>query len=516
MSESQKQDNRQENKTVLSAYIGVAGPETPKYLLANHFLTDFFQTLSEKKMPQISCDSFQKAGILNCEEDEEHKKQLEESFDRFFQRFSGVDAIKTNFKNKKFYFPLHPQMLQSGSFNLRHLLYNMLPNIEQEEKFRQFQTMVLEYLYEETAGVNYLLNEMCKKLFQGEYRKTPPLKDPEFVRLFEERQYRRLCKTFEEDLHCLLTHPFFRKLDFYKKYDYLATLLDSYVIQFIIKRNAVSRGTVQDYVLCQGSATSHLLSGGAFHRACVQNYAELREVFPREMKQYYLLQMEKETDEKGFVYVWEKGEKIYVSKNRGAEKEEQGKLFLNFVNRVFHSRYKDAAESSLYQSAKRVFRILNEGEKYCFDKDKFVTFYIEVSRARQGSALTKISSTLPTCGKDIEFIFPNSRSRHKFFALSPTLLEFFVRLYLARKDRTYAYLDNFLADLEERYGICTQKTEKMERILKKMRIKVPFQEFRQNEQALLENLDEINCLVRLSDSGYVITFPEEKGEFRLL
>ncbi len=516
MSEHQKQDNRQENKRVLSAYIGVAGPETPKYLLANHFLTDFFQTLSVKKMPEISCKSFQKAGILNCEEDEEHKHQLEESFDRFFQRFSGVDSIKTNFKNKKFYFPLHPQMLQSGSFNLRHLLYNMLPDIEQEKKFRQFQTMLLEYLYQETTGVNYLLYEMCKNLFQGEYRKAPPLKDTEFVRLFKEKQYRRLCKTFEEDLIRLLTHPFFRKLDFYKKYDYLATLLNSYVIQFIIKRNAVSRRITQDYVLCQGSATSHLLSGGAFHRACVQNYAELREVFPREMKQYYLLQMKEETDENGLVYVWKQGEKIYVSKNPKEEKKSQGELFLNFVNRVFHSHYKDAAESSLYQSVTHTFGILKEGEIYDFDKDKFVTFYIEVSRARQGSALTKISSTLPTCGKDIEFIFPNSRSKHKFFALSPTLLEFFVRMYLARRDRTYAYLDNFLMDLEERYGICTQKTEKMDRILKKMRIKVPFQEFRQNEQALLESLDEINCLVRLSDSGYVITFPEEKGEFRLL
>ncbi len=516
MSEHQKQDNRQENKRVLSAYIGVAGPETPKYLLANNFLTDFFQTLSVKKMPEISCKSFQKAGILNCEEDEEHKHQLEESFDRFFQRFSGVDSIKTNFKNKKFYFPLHPQMLQSGSFNLRHLLYNMLPDIEQEKKFRQFQTMLLEYLYQETTGVNYLLYEMCKNLFQGEYRKAPPLKDTQFVRLFKEKQYRRLCKTFEEDLIRLLTHPFFRKLDFYKKYDYLATLLNSYVIQFIIKRNAVSRRITQDYVLCQGSATSHLLSGGAFHRACVQNYAELREVFPREMKQYYLLQMKEETDENGLVYVWKQGEKIYVSKNPKEEKKSQGELFLNFVNRVFHSHYKDAAESSLYQSVTHTFGILKEGEIYDFDKDKFVTFYIEVSRARQGSALTKISSTLPTCGKDIEFIFPNSRSKHKFFALSPTLLEFFVRMYLARRDRTYAYLDNFLMDLEERYGICTQKTEKMDRILKKMRIKVPFQEFRQNEQALLESLDEINCLVRLSDSGYVITFPEEKGEFRLL
>ena len=56
----------------------------------------------------------------------------------------------------------------------------------------------------------------------------------------------------------------------------------------------------------------------------------------------------------------------------------------------------------------------------------------------------------------------------------------------------------------------------MDQILKELGIKVPFQEFRKNEQALLDNLDENNCLVRLSDSGYVVTLPEEKGEFRLL
>lgn len=130
--------------------------------------------------------------------------------------------------------------------------------------------------------------------------------------------------------------------------------------------------------------------------------------------------------------------------------------------------------------------------------------------------MSKISSTLPTCGKDIDFIFPKSSSKHKFFALSPSLLEFYVRMYLAKEDRTYAYLDNFLLHLQERYGICIQKTEEMDRILKKMHIKVPFQEFRQNEQALLDTLDEINCLIRLSDSGYVVTLPEEKGEFTLL
>lgn len=512
MNESQKQ----ENKTVLSAYIGIAGPETPKFLLTNNFLSEFFQPLSEKDMPEINYQSFRNIGILNCEEDEDHRKQLEESFDRFFQRFSGVDAIKSNYRNKKFYFPLRPQMLKSATANLRHLLYNMLPDIDQVERFRKVQNLLQEYLYQETTGVNYLLNELCSGLFQENHQKLPTMRDSEFVQLFKKKQYKKVCDNFEEDLNCLLTHSSFRKLDFYKKYDCLATLLNNYVIQFIIKKNVASKGAAQECVLCQGSATSHLLSGGAFHRACVQNYAELREIFPKEMKQYYILQMEDETDQNGLIYVWEDGGAIYVSRNQDSIAGDKKESFLVFANRVFRSHYKTAAEESLHLSVKRVFHILEEKKRYPFDKEKFVMFYIEASQVRSGSALTKISSALPTCGKDIGFIFPNSSSRHKYFALSPTLLEFYVRLYLARKDKSYAYLDNFLLDLEEHYGICTQKTEKMDQILKKMRIKVPFQEFRQNEQALLENLDEINCLIRLSDSGYVITLPEEKGEFRLL
>ncbi len=508
----------QESKSVLSAYIGIAGPETPKYLLANNFLSEFFQAPSEKDMPEMNYQSFKRTEILTSEEDnEQKKKQLERSFDRFLQRFSGLDSIKSNYKNKSFYFPLHPQMLKSTAFNLRHLLYNMLPEIEKEEKFRKLQDMLQEYLYQETTGVNYLLNELYEKLFQGEYRKYPSAKDPEYARLFKRKQYRQVCKNFEEDLYRILGHPFFKKLDFYKKYDYLATLLNSYVIQFIMKKDTAPKGGGGGCVLCQGSATSHLLSGGAFHRACVQDYAELREVFPKEMKKYYILQMNGETDETDQVYVWERKGKLFVGKKKeGGEIREDGEPFLQFVNRVFNSHYKDSAAESLYASVKRAFRITEENCKYDFDRNKFVTFYMDVSQARRGSMLTKISSTLPTCGKDIAFVFPNNRSRHKFFALSPSLLEFYVRLYLARKDRTYAYLDIFLADLEERYGICTQKSEKMDAILKRLRIKVPFQEFRQNEQALLENLDEINCLVRLSDSGYVITLPEEKGEFRLL
>ena len=268
---------KQENKNVLSAYIGIMGPETPKYLLANNFLSEFFQVPQEEKLRKISCEGFIKAGILNCEEDDEQKlEQLKDSFDRFFQRFSGLDTIQTNYENEDFYFPLRPQMLRNSKPNLRHLLYNMLPDVNRKENFTNLQEKLQEYLYGEATGVNYLLNEMCKKLFEENYQKLPAAKNAEFVARLRKKQYRRVCGNFQEDLYCLLEHTSFKKQDFYKKYDYLATLLNTYVIQFIVKKNVNSQAKGEDgCILCQGSATSHLLSGGAFHRACVQNYAKL-------------------------------------------------------------------------------------------------------------------------------------------------------------------------------------------------------------------------------------------------
>lgn len=492
-------------ENALASYIGVSGPETPKFLLANNFLSEFFVTIRAERAKQYSYEDFDKLDVLSCEEGDKQKgEQLEESFNIFFQRFAGEDLIQSGYKGQHFYFPIRPQMLRSSGYGLRHLLYHMLPGIEREGRYRDLQKKLFQYLYGRSEGVSYLLSAMCEKAFQREYKKKSGKNGEEFDML-KKKNYKSICKNFAEDLDRLLTHDFFGKLDFYKRYDYLATLLNSYVIQFIV--NKVS-GANHGKMLCQGSATSHLLNGGAYHRACVQNYADIRAVFQKELKGFYIQRLEAEVGKDGKInLLLEQGDIRVISK-------EHNESFATFVLRVFNSKYSQT--ESLYESVQKVFGISKKGQVEEYTVEQFAMYYIDVSKARRGSTLTKISSTLPTCGKDIDFIYPKSRSRHKFFAMSPSLLEFYVRMYMAKEDRTYAYLDNFLLYLQERYGICIQKTEQMDQILKKMHIKVPFQEFRQNEQALLDNLDEINCLIRLSDSGYVVTLPEEKGEFTLL
>ncbi len=493
------------NESKLASYIGISGPETPKYLLLNNFLSEFFQEDEEGREKQYRYEDFRKAKILLCEEDnEQKKKQLEESFNYFFRRFSGEELI-FRIEKDHYYFPLRPQMLRSArTQNLRHLLYCMIPGIENENVFRDVQKRLYDYLYSRADGASYLMSVLCEKFFGEDNWKKVRKKTMEFD-MIKAGNFRKVRRNFKEDLYELLEHPFFRNLDFYKRYDYLATLLDFYVIQFIINKKAITSN--RGYILCQGS--SHLLNGEAYHLACVQNYSEIRFVFQTELKEFYIKCLQEEQiDDQGIV-VGSEPDKIYVIGKNGKEE------IIQFVRRVFHSTFKESAKASLYPSIRKVFALDGVIEKD-YPVEEFVMCYINMSKARTGSTFTKSSSTLNTCGKDIEFVFPKTHSRHKFFALSPSLLEFFVRLYLAREKITYAYLDNFLDFLQNKYGICIQKNDQMDKMLKCLHMKVPFQEFRQNEKALIDNLDEINCLIRLSDSGYVITLPEEKGEFTLL
>ena len=93
----------------MTSYIGISGPDTPKYLLANNFLAEFFASdLSGREIP-YAYEDFRDAKILLCEEDDEQKKkQLEQSFDCFLGKFSG-DSLVSFREKKHFYFPIKPE-----------------------------------------------------------------------------------------------------------------------------------------------------------------------------------------------------------------------------------------------------------------------------------------------------------------------------------------------------------------------------------------------------------------------
>lgn len=108
-------------------------------------------------------------------------------------------------------------------------------------------------------------------------------------------------------------------------------------------------------------------------------------------------------------------------------------------------------------------------------------------------------------------IFPKSNANQKYFAMSANLTEFYVRLYLAEKGQQYDYLDNFIDHLESRYHIVLIRTQNSEKLLKTIKPKLTAQDFLNNKAAFIDTLNSVNCLVKLSDSGFVVTLPEEKG-----
>ena len=159
---------------------------------------------------------------------------------------------------------------------------------------------------------------------------------------------------------------------------------------------------------------------------------------------------------------------------------------------------------------------LKDGCSEEYSPEEFVDYYLQLTGKISGTNQKRIFNVLQSSGKEIGFVHPPTRSRFKYFAMSGELTAFLVRLYLAQKDLEYAFLEDFIQSLEANYGIYIRKGKKVEKLLTKYGIRVTQQEFNRNEQAFLDTLDHVNCLVRLSDSGYVVTLPEKKGEFRLL
>ena len=117
----------------------------------------------------------------------------------------------------------------------------MIPGIEKEEVFCEVQNLLFEYLYGGADGVSYLMCTICEKYFGGDDWKREEKRNYE-LDMLKSGNFRNVRKNFREDLYKLLKHRFFRNLDFYKRYDYLATLLDFYVIQFVINKRLLQIG----------------------------------------------------------------------------------------------------------------------------------------------------------------------------------------------------------------------------------------------------------------------------------
>ena len=495
-------ETQQKRNEGIASHIGISAPETPRYLLTNNFLADYFETSKEEEV--YNFDTFKQRGVLYTE-DEANKETLKVSFDLFLKRYLGEEAIREEYRklkeNKHFYFPLIPEMLTDSTANLRHVLYR-LQMLDQKFDYRAMQKKLDHYMFEDVSGLNYIL----KILFQGKEHKTR-YKSPEKREMTEEywgmldkvqrSRMLRLGQRLSGDLDTLLTHPYFLELDFYRRYHYLSMLLTSYVIQYIVVRKDGTTG-----ILCKGNPLDSRL-GGMLHRACCNNYENIRNLFPALLQDCYEQMTRKlVTGEQKQLHIVGKDGKVTV--NEAA--------FEDFTAGVTGRR---TSNHIAYDKLIQAFE-LKEGQGESVSVEDFVLRYIDLTKTRRGSTLTKLSSTLATSGKQIGMIYPRSNVRQKYFAMSENLAEFYVRLYLARMERQYDYLDHFLDDLQKRYRIVIAKSAEGDRRLKEIKPRLSAQDFARNKEAFIDTLNSVNCLIKLSDSGYVVTLPERKGDFRLI
>lgn len=487
----------------IAAHVGMSAPETPKYLLANHFLLEYFEQTGKELVP-YSYTWFEEKGVLSTQ-DNQNKKKLEEAFNRFLDRYLGDETFHNENKRLKedhhFYFPLTPDMLKEGKQTLRHVLFE-LQNLDEDFRFEKTQQDLESFLFTNPSGINDIWNILLQKDNGTHLRKRYLEQDnSDFWNMLKPAEFKRmreLGKRLNEDLDVLLTHEYFTRLDFYRKYQYLSILLTGYIIQYILVRKGGNA-----CILCKGRPLDDRLNGD-IHRACCFSYIRLRELFPDLLKAFYKEALETSVGKEKFLHLSAERDSIWI----------QGKSFDEIMKEI-SGRNQQSLKKITYNSLLQGFAMA-DGEQKDMKIDEFVLRFTDLIGSKQGSSLQKMSSILSTSGKQIDMVYPKTSVNSKYFAMSEGLAEFYVRLYLARRNLQYDYLDNFLDDLSARYYIIIAKTSNSEKYLKAIKPLLKAQELTKNKLAFLDTLNSGNCLIKLSDSGFVVTLPEEKGGFKLI
>lgn len=508
-SSDQRSGARSRGGEGIAAYVGFSGPETPKYLLTNNFLLEYFEKTGEGQQA-YDYAHFIREGFLKTE-DQDNEEKMKAAFDRFLDRYMGAETIRNENRrlnksgSRQLYFPLTPDTLAgSSTVSLRHLLIH-LQSLGDNFDFQGIRDGLVDYIFGDHSGILRIL----KILLAG--REEPVLKEePDLNENFwgmldpkEKGRVKRLGERLNEDLCVLLTCPEFTGLDFYRRYQYLSILLTSYVIQYLLVR----KGT-RNCLLCKGDPTDSRV-GGNIQRASYGCYVELRGLFPNLLQQYYMDAVSGLLDQDGCLNLVYREDTVWVGDEKFREFARRlsgGRKWMNIGDRQIMEAFGLMKDGEMP----------GEGEEFPVPAEDFVLRYISLTGSRKGSNLAKISSVLPTSGKQIDMVFPQSNAKQKYFAMSGSLAEFYVRLYLAGKGRKYDYLDNFLDHLTERYRIVIGNSRGSERLLKSVKPRLSALELSVNKAVFVEGLNRVNCLIKLSDSGYVVTLPEKKGDFTLL
>ncbi|MCI9501579.1 MAG: hypothetical protein HFG76_06230 [Hungatella sp.] len=511
-----------EEKTVPYAqYIGINKPVNPGIQVLIDFLSFYFTIDSQRK----NVNSFQWETIREkiysmviCKEEQEQVREgLYQAVYEWIRSYATYSPVDGN-NSREYLLPLTQGMLlydRRVTDNLRNilntLLYTTCEGEDQEIVFIEIQGLLYEVLYSPEArkgGYEELL-DILSILFDGE--KTDIKKEKlERERLVEiEWKPKKLAEEFRQDLEHILKSPYLKKENIFKRINELNILLNFYVIRYMISRSFENG---ENFILAKGSV--NMPAEGRVHYAAFSNFASIREQIYKVSENYYY-KIISNINPEGRKLILKKKEEDPSTKSHIVLKKGRDDIWLNVRETVLGIN-KYPSSNSDKSGANNVENMLfdyigEDGKDNITNNQEIAHACMEISK-RRASSVRKVSSVFSSQGKECYFAYPVGNVRQKYYVMSPQFTELMVHLFLCEQEDVCGTLGMLYQWLEEKYSIYLGYSSKLETYLKKNSIEQPSKsEFDDNQRAFIETLREINCIVKLSDNSYIITFDTEEG-----
>jgi len=497
--------------TSLAEYFGVRAPELPKFIVANTFLASFFK---QNKSDELNYEALKE--FIICEEaNQETRQMLFNSFDKYLNEYLGNNLLKKS-KTTNIFLPVTKNMIFGYTPTLRNLLYHLLASLP-NFKIDKFCRELSEFLWNDSSEVQgnaFILSKLLsKKTFKE--GKAQTAKEAAFGEQKSKEYFRILGEKLYSDLSLMFESKYFNSLDFYKKYDYFSTLLTLYVTIFSACRGNLGK---KPEFLCKGSSQSSL-NYGDFHKSCVTTFNRIRNGYSVLLIDYYKSQFNTEGSSAIYINIFIEQEEIKIKLG-----EKTIKTFAEFVDDDIY----DLSSGSPGQIKIKKKKIKELKEYLGLDKggikmtkEEFAFKYSEFHKSKRGNNMIKITSVFSSSGAAIGLVHPKKAGKAKYFALSGEISEFFVRMYIAsiNKDNytekmIYGNLNDFILWLKNNYYLHIEDNSDLREFLRTDNISIKSSDYSANKRYLIGNLTSIDCLIKLSDSAYIVTIPEAKGDFK--
>ena len=502
-------------------YIGINKPVNPGIQVLIDFLSFYFGIDVQRK----SISNFQWKDIrekiftmIICkEEQKEVKEELFQSVYEWIHNYATYSPVDGK-NSREYLLPLTEGMLfydRRVTNNLRNvlntLLYSECDEKEQVEIFKEIQELLYEFLYSPEArkgGYEELLDILIS-LFNEDGTDTK--KEEIDIEKSVELRWKpeKLSLELRKDLRNILQSTYLKKENIYKRINELNILLNFYVVRYMISRSFENN---ENFILAKGSV--NMPPEGIIHSAAFGNFASIREQIYKVSENYYYEIINNINQEDKQLILRQK-EKDPSTNSHIILKRGRDDIWLDVRVAVFQIRKNpstNADKSAAETVENMLYNYIGEDGKDTFTNNQEIAHAcMEISKKR-ASSVRKVASVFSSQGKECYFAYPVGSVRQKYYVMSPQFTELMVHLFLGEQEDGCGTLGMLYQWLEEKYSIYLRYSFKLENYLKKNAIEQPSQnEFEDNQRAFIETLREINCIVKLSDNSYIITFDTEEG-----